>query len=200
MKFETAIEKVMHLVPGCPWSEAVDALRYAVIEFCTRSKVITYWTDKPSNAMTFDIGADAQVMPVDIFDAWVAGTQVDALTLTDATPTDGRSYLVYDPEQLQNSIAVMPAPLTPVPVRMLMAWAPTPWATEFNDGIWMRHQEALKAGALMRLLAEPGTPYVNEARASGYAGVFNGAAISTGNRAAMNRSRPIRRLRVTPAE
>ncbi len=199
MKFDTAIEKFMHLVPGCPWTEAVDALRFAVIEFCERSTVLTYWAEKPSNAIAFDVGVDAQTVPIAIFDAYVGATQVTALSTTDAVPDDD-TYVTFDPAQLHSSIAVKPAPLAPVTVRLLMAWAPTPWATEFPDHLWLRRQEALKAGALVRLLSEPGTPYANAGTASQYVGVFAQGIEDARLAASMNRATPVRRLRVQPAE
>lgn len=200
MKFDTAIEKFMHLVPGCPWTEAVDALRFAVIEFCERSTALTYWVEKPSNAITFDVGVDAQTMPVAIFDAYVGGKQVTALSITDVVPDDDTVHVTFDPAQLHSSITVKPAPLSLMTVRLLMAWAPTPWATDFPDHLWLRRQEALKAGALVRLLSEPGTAYVNAGAAAQYVRTFEQGIADAALAASMNRATPVRRLRVRPAE
>lgn len=199
MKFDTAIEKFMHMVPGCPWTEAVDALRYAVIEFCERSTALTYWSEKPSNAIAFDVGVDAQTVPIAIFDAYVGASQVTALSTTDMAPDD-EPHLRFDPAQLHNSITVAPAPVVPVTVRLLMAWAPTPWATDFPDHLWLRRQETLKAGALARLLSEPGAPYVNAGAAGQYDGIFVRGIEDARLAAAMNRATPVRRLRVRPAD
>lgn len=200
MKFIDAVDKVMHLVPGCPEQEAVEALRYAVIEFCTKSLTITRWVDKTSAALTFATTGEAATQVVGIFDARVNGVQAVVLHMnsSDLDDADDENPVITHTEDLNSSIAITPAPSTTVPVRLLVALAPTPDANEFSDHLWMMRREALKAGALARLLADPDAPYRNEQRAAVYRAQFDEAIESASVAASVNRTTSSRRLRVTP--
>lgn len=201
MKFIDAIDKFMHLVPGCPEAEAVDALRDAVIQFCEDSESWIYWVDKQSNALTFATNTSAQQLPLTLVDAYIGQDQLDVIDLneTQAPPT-GRTVLYWDPERLYESIQLVPAPAVPVTVRLLLSWKPTPWATDFPDHLWFSRAEALKAGALSRLLAVAGTAYANPVNADLHGRTFTAAINAVGASAGTNRRTLLRRLRVRPAE
>jgi hypothetical protein len=202
MKFIDCIEKFAHLVPGCPEPQMVDALRSAVIEFCAKSMLLTRWVDKTSNALTFDMTGAAATMPVALFDAYVNGVQADIYHVNApqlVNVTEQRPAITYSNDQIADSLAITPAPSVPVPVRLLVAVSPTPDANEYPDSLWMMRREALKAGALSRLLAEPGAPYFNDALASRYRAVFDEAMASASTLASVNRSTSTARLRVTPS-
>lgn len=201
MKFADCINKFAHLVPGCSEPELIDALRFAVIEFCSKSFVITYWVEKTSDALTFTTSGEAATMPVGIFDAYVNNVQAPVYHLNAAAVSEADAdspVVTYLTDQLATSIQITPAPTDPVSVRMLVAMSPTPDANEYPDHLWMMRREALKAGALARLLSEPGTTYVNEARAQAYRNDFEAAIASASTAASVNRSTSTQRLRVTP--
>lgn len=200
MKFIDAIAKLMHLVPGCPEQEAEDALRYAVIEFCTKSLTITRWVDKTSAAMTFDTTGEAATQVVGLFDARVNGEQVAVLHMNSASvdAADDDNPVITHTEDFNTSLAITPTPSSPVPVRLLVALAPTPDANEFSDHLWMMRREALKAGALARLLSAPGVTYGNPQMAVAYRAQFDEAIESASVAASVNRTTSSRRLSVTP--
>ena len=201
MKFIDAIDKFMHLVPGCPEAEAVDALRDAVIQFCEDSESWIYWVDKPSNALTFPTDTAAQQLPLTLVDAYIGQDQLDVIDLNETqVPPTGRTVLYWDPERVYDSIQLVPAPTAPVTVRLLLSWKPTPWATDFPDHLWFSRAEALKAGALTRLMAVAGTAYANPANAELHGRVFTAAINAAGASTGTNRRTRLRRLRVRPAE
>jgi len=201
VKFIDAIDKFMHLVPGCPEAEAVDALRDAVIQFCVDSESWVYWVDKTSDTMTFPTDSAAQQMPLTLVDAYIGQDQLDVIDLNDVpTPPTGRTVLLWDPERVYDSIQLVPAPAAPVAVRLLLTWKPTQWATDFPDHLWFSRAEALKAGALSRLLAVAGTSYANPGAAQFHGESFTAAINAAGASAGTNRRTRLRRLRVRPAE
>lgn len=200
-KFTDAAPKVMHGVPGCSVPEAVEALRYAVIEFCTRTRILTSWVEKQSNALTFDTTGAGATQVVQLLDAQVNGR--DATVLHRNSPDLQRAsvlrpVLVHG-EDLNTTIAVLPEPTPPVPVRLFVALAPTPDATEFPAFLWLAHREAIKHGALARLLAEPGTTYVNDGKAAWHMTEFQTKADELAAQVGLNQVVAAHRLRVMPA-
>ena len=202
MMFADAIDKFLHLVPGCPEAEAIDALRDAVIQFCDDSKSWVYWVDKASNALTFDSTSEAQAIPIGLFDAYIGTDQLSVIDLNDqALSASVTSQLLqFDRTHPWDSIALVPAPASTVTVRLLVAWKPTPWASEFPDHLWFSRAEALKGGALSRLMANAGTPYANPQMAAAHEQVFRSAIGAATAAAGLNRRTNLQRLRVRPAE
>lgn len=202
MKFTDAIDKFMHLVPGCPEPEAVDALRDAVIQFCDESNSLCYWVDKASNALTFAVDQAAQQMPVTLFDAYLGTEHLDIIDLNDLAgqPPTGETRIFWDPERIHDSIQLLPAPASVMTLSLLLSWRPTPWASDFPDHLWFGRAEAMKAGALARLMSGSGTSYSNPGRAQFYEQTFMSAIGSAGASAGSNRRTKARRLRVQPAE
>lgn len=200
-KFTDAVAKVMVGVPGCSVPEAVEALRYAVIEFCTRTRIVNTWAEKQSDALVFDTTGAAATQVVQLLDAKVDGR--DATVLHRNSPDIERASwmrpaLVHG-EDLNTSLKVLPDPGVPLPVRLFVALAPTPDATEFPAFLWLAHREALKHGALARLLAEPGTTYVNDAKAVWHLTEFHTKADDLAAEIGLNQVVVAHRLRVTPA-
>lgn len=202
MMFIDAIDKFMHLVPGCPEPEAVDALRDAVIEFCDKSKSWVYWTDRDSDDLVFDSTSEAEAIPIALFDAYMGADQLAAIDINKnvVEPPVNTTVLTFDRDHLWDSIQLLPAPAAVVTVRLLMAWKPTPWATEFPDHLWFSRAEALKAGALARLMANAGTTYANPSMAGVHEQTFRSAISSAIGSAGVNRRTVLQRLRVRPAE
>ena len=200
MMFIDAIDKFMHLVPGCPEPEAVEALRDAVIEFCDKSKSWVYWVDKSSNSLSFD--PDDEAIPIALFDAYLGGDQLAAIDINQnvVEPPVNTTVLTFDRDHLWDSIQLLPAPPAVVTVRLLMAWKPTPWSSEFPDHLWFSRAEALKAGALARLMANAGTTYANPPMAGVHEQTFRAAISSAIGSAGVNRRTALQRLRVRPAE
>lgn len=202
MKFIDCIDKFAHLVPGASDPEMVDALRDAVIEFCKRTHMLTYWSEKTSASLAFDITGLVALVPVAIFQAYVNGVEADVFELNADELSDATSdapVLTYRTDRLYDTVAITPAPAISVPVRLLMSFMPHPDANEYPDQLWIMRREALKAGALYRLLSAPGTPYVNEASAANWLRIFEDGVASAATAASVNRRTNRARLRVRPA-
>lgn len=200
-KFIDAVDKVMQGVPGCSAPEAVEALRYAVIEFCTRTRVLTAWVDKSSDDLVFDTSGEEATQVVQLLDAQIDGqdaTVVHRNACEIQRASAMRPILVHR-EDLNTSFEVLPAPDPAVPVRLFVALAPTPDATEFASFLWLAHRESLKHGALARLLAEPGTTYVNDAKAAWHMTEFQTKADEMAAQIGLNQIVAAHRLRVMPA-
>jgi hypothetical protein len=202
VKFIDCIDKFAHQVPGASDPEMVEALRDAVIEFCKRTTVLTYWTEKTSASLAFDISGAVGLVPVAIFQAYVNGAEADVYELNAqelAEATSDKPILTYRTDRLYDTVTITPAPTTSVPVRLLMSFMPHPDTNEYPDQLWIMRREALKAGALYRLLSAPGTPYVNESAAANWLRVFEDGVSSAATAASVNRRTNRARLRVTPA-
>lgn len=203
MNFFDASTKFMHLIPGCPEQEAAEALRYAVIELCSRSGIQTNWVQTDVDHLTFSTDTDipAAVQLVELFDCFIGGIRVDLVHLSDAdalsNSANGNTVLVFG-DDLNNTMTAFRRPNPGTPVKMLVSLAPTPDAEEFSDSIWRRYREPLKQGALARLLADPGTPYVNEPRAAVYAAQFEAAIRDASIQMRALRRSQGKRLRVVP--
>jgi len=198
VKFIDCIDKFAHLVPGASDPEMVEALRDAVIEFCKRTHVLTYWSDKSSASLSFDIAGLNAMVPVAVFQAFINGKEADVFDLN-ADEINDADTETYRTDRLYDTLAIAPPPATSVPVRLLMSFMPHPDANEYPDQLWIMRREALKAGALYRLLSAPGTTYVNESAAANWLRVFDDGVSSATTAASVNRRTNRARLRVTPA-
>lgn len=202
MKYIDCIDSIAHLVPGCPAAEMVEALRSAVAEFCRRSHVLTYWVDKTSSNLTFSITGPTAMVPVALFQAYVEGVEADVreLNADELVDADENNRMVtYQTDGLADTLVITPAPATALPVRLLCSYMPHPDANEYPDRLWIMRREAIKAGALYRLLSAPGTPYVNDGMAAVNKGIFDEAVTAAKTAASVNRVTNRARLRVTPA-
>jgi hypothetical protein len=202
VKFADAIDNFLHLVPGCPRFEAIEAIRFAVIEFCTKGLVQTGWVAKTTADLTFSTTtpAESPSQVVGLFDAWVGGKQVKIshINSSDLELADANNVYLVHQADLNTTLALDPPATELLSVSLLIATAPTPDANEFADSLWMMHREALRHGALARLLSDPGTPYANEGRAADYRQKFLDAITDASAQASVNRVTGSQRLRVTP--
>lgn len=201
MKFIDCISKFAHLAPGCPEPELVDALRFAVIEFCESTHILTEWVQKTAGDLTFDTAGEAGRIPIAIFDAYVGEYQADILHLNAAALKDAtaeRPAITYRDSMLATSLAITPAPVPSTQVRLLTSFAPNPDANEYPDHLWTMKRDALRSGALARLLSEPGTKYANEGLSVKYRSEFEAAISKAATAASVNRRTSAVRLRVTP--
>lgn len=200
--FADAISLFKHRVPGCPEFEAIQALRFAVIEFCKETSVLQAWVTKSSNALTFDTSTgEAPTQVVGLFDAFVDGVQAGIVHLNSAQidEADETAPVITHNDDLNTTLAITPVPATVVDVRLLVSFAPTPDANEFDTHLWTMHREALRWGALARLLREPGTRYVDPNLAGTYRADFEAAMSKASTASSVNRATTGRVLRVTPS-
>jgi len=167
VKFIDCIDKFAHLVPGASDPEMVEALRDAVIEFCKRTHVLTYWSDKSSASLSFDIAGLNAMVPVAVFQAFINGKEADVFDLNADEINDADTenpVLTYRTDRLYDTLAIAPPPATSVPVRLLMSFMPHPDANEYPDQLWIMRREALKAGVSSATTAASVNRRTNRAR------------------------------------
>lgn len=190
---------VLARAKGCPDSEAVDALRNAAMEFCTRTYALTI-------SRTLVLTAGNQPWPeqytdqvVDIVDARIAGESIPVVSANDPCVLDlGSNQRVLqfaDPSYV--TLTPAPTPEVPVTLELLLVVAPGPASTGVHDVLWLRHSEALRFGALARLLMGPGS-WVMPPAAAFYGQAFERAIREAAPHYGRNRRTTARRLRVIP--
>jgi hypothetical protein len=201
MLFKDVIGPTLALAEGCPQAVAVDALRNATIEFCTRTRWVTLGqqlTLTGAEVPEFDLTQQV----VDIVDAEIDGEPVDIVHLNDGETVrnlgPGEYALRFaDP----NFAELTPAPTVaqPVVIDLLLAVAPGPEAADLSVDLWRRWSEALKHGALYRLYAMPSKPWSAPNAVAYHQTEFERAITRASAAAGVNRSQRGRRLRVKPA-
>lgn len=193
---------VLSRAKGCPEDEAIDAMRNACIEFCEKTYFLTDGsTVEVTGADVPDLELSAQVL--DIIEARIQGEDEPLAVYPMNDPRideldDDESAVVFaDPNHPQ--LIPTPSADAPVTLELLLAIAPGPTSTEVPDILWLRNSEALKHGALGRLLAIPGEAWSNDAKASFHLGLFAEAITRVAMKSGQNRRTTSRRLRVTPS-
>lgn len=195
------IDPILARVEGCPRAFAVDALRYAAIEFCTKTMCLTTWTQATLDGSETPI-FDLDVQVVDIFDARdeddeeILVTYLNDPRLSELAD-DEQAIAFTDPNNLE--LAIPATTDAPVTLNLLMAIAPGPETAELHEDLWRRHSEALRHGALARLFAEPKKPWSDNTLSGFHEGKFQAAITMAAADAGRNREQPARRLRVRPA-
>lgn len=198
MLIQDAIEKIASKAPGCPEPELIDAYRYAAIDFCKRTRVMTAWITTTTAAMAVaTISPDQQI--TDILDALFDGEEVSIVGINDravTTATDQAPVLTWRNPNLPQ---IVPQPALSREVQMLMVFAPGPASTTVDDSVWLRYSEELNHGALARLFAVPGVPYSNQALATYHQGMFDRAVSDAASTHGSALTREANKLRTKPS-
>jgi hypothetical protein len=176
--YDALLPEVLPYVPNCPEMSAVNAIRNAVIEFCTGS---WYWQHDcyPIPAIAglneFEPDLPTQTKFVGVVDAFFGGRPLkpnDEATLRnryanrDFRAWQGTPAYWYqtDPDKL----LLVPTPDTEAAkfsLDLRIAVAPTRVSTGADDALFERYAETIAAGAIARLKAVPGQPYSDQAGA-----------------------------------
>lgn len=199
MRYVDMIDAVLARCKGCPTAEAVDAMRNTCMEFCTD----TYWLTTGNQIVVDGTQVeltDLETQVVDVIEARIADETILVTYLNDPAIADlaiGEYALQFtDPNNgVLTPAATVDAPVT---IDLLLAIAPGPSSTEVTDLLWQRWSEALKSGALARLMAEPGTAWWNPDTATYHRALFADAKAKASAQAGRNRMNVARRLRVQP--
>lgn len=186
--YTTLFGEVLPDLPHCPVDIATNAIRNAVIEFCSRTNIIqfeitpliTVVGGTASYSMTVPTGTTVS----QIIKAWYDGFEIepkdsDALTrmygdwrgLTGGTPR----FITMNPPDL-DTVRLVPPPANPpagVVFRILVALCPTRASTDFDPNVAETYAEDIAHGAKARLMAIPGKPYSNPNLASYHSSMFN---------------------------
>lgn len=201
MLYADMVQWVLSRAKGCPEDEAIDAMRNACIEFCEKTYFLTEGTTTVFDGTDApDIDLDRQV--IDILEARIQGEDepIPIYAMNDPDidemEEDDTALIFADP----NHAEVIPTPTAeaPVTIEMLIAYAPGPTSNEVPDILWLRNSEALKNGALGRVLAVPGEAWSNDTKAAYHLGLFAAAITRVAGQTGRNRLTTSRRLRVKP--
>lgn len=199
---------VLARAKGCPEVEAVAALRDACMEFCTKTYALTtavkhVLSGPVANPQQFDTQVvdvvEARVAGKPVFVTFANDPQVDVIEGGAVLYLDGNAYEYALTFQDPSYMTLTPAPTADAPVTLdlLLVIAPGPTATSVHDVLWLRHSEAIKSGALARLLAEG--PWSNLPSAAYHGARFQAAVAAASADYSQNRRKTARRLRVRPA-
>jgi hypothetical protein len=176
--YDTFFPEVMPLVQNCPEIVAFNAVRNAVIEFCTET---WYWQHKcfPQPGET-DIAEYYPDMPdntklLGVVDAWYDGRNLrpkDEPTLRNIywnqNPFDVQGDPLFYMQRDLDTVRLIPMPTIPSQfqgLEMLIAVAPMRASTGVGNDIYERYAEAIAHGALARLMAQPHQAYSNPQQA-----------------------------------
>jgi hypothetical protein len=179
--FTSFLPEVLPLVPGCADIVALNAVRNAVIEFCTGSN---YWQETQDavtlspSAFPLDIEAPSGAVPVTVLSLSVDGVPISPVSIEDLDATvsgwrdntsDGTTgFYQLSPYQL----ALYPERETACEVVLRVSYAPSRTATVVEEYVFQKYLEELASGALARLLAQPGQAWSNPSLAEFHRGKF----------------------------
>lgn len=178
--FTDFLPEVLPKVPSCPNLVAVNAVRNAAIEFCTRT---LYWHEMQdmgevsSGGFPFYLEAPAgarvcKILSVRYGDAWMRPTTRDVLDLLgtawEADTGAPQKYLQETPDTL----TVYPLPETAANMYLRVAFCPKRDSTTVDSTLFEEYLEGIAAGALYRLMSEPGQAYSNDKAAQFYGAKF----------------------------
>jgi hypothetical protein len=198
MKIQDAVEAIASKFPGCPEPELISAYRYALIDFCTRSRCMTAWvTTTTADMAVATLAADQQV--VDIIDALLDDEEIDIVGINDRAVTRATNECPVLTWQNPTLPIVIPEPPTSLDIQMLMVFAPGPAAEDIEDAVWIRHSEDINHGAMARLFAEANQPYTNLNLATYHEGLFERAIAKIAAKLGATRKTKANRLRTKPA-
>jgi hypothetical protein len=187
--------------PGCANPTAFAAIRLAAIEFCERTK-LWRWEDDfdmvagDAEQITTPYGSVLLELDKVFFEGQELGRATpNTLDLMEpgwrSNSVDGQPRYVTQTEL--NTIRLVPSQAGHVNV---YGWLkPTADAKQLPDFLSDQYREIIAAGALARLLAQPGQPFSNPTNGAGYAALFDMKITDLLGKAASGQQRAPRRAR-----
>lgn len=172
--YDTFFPEVLPYAPNCPELVAFNAIRNAVIEFCTET---WYWTHDTFPVVatvgegTYSIDLPDNTKLLSVVDAWYDKRLLrpasepllrDIYVNCDWRAVTGNPcfYLHRDP----NNLIIVPSPNSASIAGGLttqVAVAPTRQSTGCLSSLYERYAEVMAMGALGRLKMTPGQPYTD---------------------------------------
>ena len=201
MLYVDMIQAVLVRAKGCPEFEAVDAMRNACIEFCITTRFLTEGTQVIVDGTEVDLSSFDH-MVLDVIEARVADKLIRVTYMNDADldTLDPTEYALTFADPNHGELTPAPTIAAPVVLDMILSYAPGPSSNEVPDLLWLRNSEALKHGALYRLLAEPGKSWSDPKLSGYYSGLFMLAMEKMAADLGRNRQTTGRRMRARPVE
>jgi len=182
------LKEVLPFVPGCPRSVAINAIRNAVIEFCSDTE---YWQETldavslSASSLPYTIPApNTDAMYTNLLRATVDGYPLDEapMDVLDMRVPGWQSQTGAPRAWYQNvpgELRLYPIPpdTDPASVVLRVAYQPTRTSSGVDERIWLAYAEEISAGALQRLMDMPSKPWSNETSAKKYDDKFSSAKV-----------------------
>lgn len=174
------LPEVLPKVPACADIVAVNAVRNAAIDFCTRTLV---WSEKQDTVTVtpldfpYDLDAPNGARACGVMSAKFNGIRIDPTT-QDELDTQGTSW---ESDTGAPRFFFQPTPYTfqtyPIPdgdgtLDLRVAFCPKRDSSLIEEFIYQLYIEGVAAGALARLMREPNQPYSNPGLADYYDSQF----------------------------
>jgi hypothetical protein len=207
LRLSAFLPYIMPFAPGCPRVTAENQLRLAAIEFCERT-----WLWR--RIVTIPVTTNPLTIPVP---PYTALARLEDVRLTDQrNPLEPVNSTEFDRDRTArpetytqiNPRELWFAPFEACEVRIEMSLKPAngdeygtdaadPMQNAFNvvpPFLMADHLEAIKAGALARILMIPDEPFTDPATAGVYAGMFESAIFSGATRSASMKANAPKRV------
>lgn len=189
--YDAFLPRVLIDAYGCPEIVATQAIRDAVIEFCSRSNFIQRDHD-PITVVTgisdYDLEPPAGQLVVKILKCWFKMTELSPIapdfvdspafynsSIPDNAPSIATPLSFTQKDERTFSIYPSSKDTVANGLTLRISLKPTRASTTCEDSIFEDYAETIAHGALARLLVSPGKAYMNVAAAG-----MHGAAFNTG--------------------
>lgn len=184
--FSQFLPEIITVAVGCPDPTAINAVRNAAIDFCTKTKVWQQAQDPvwvSALALPLDLEADAGMTVVQVRSCKADGLLLSPVTVDylDATypnweDATGTPRFFYQLSGAQ--VGLYPLPTTSVSLRLRVAVAPTRAAAGIDAEIYQQHLPTLAFGALAALLVLPAAPWADAKLALYYRALYDEGVIA----------------------
>jgi len=189
--YDAFLPRVLIDAYGCPEIVATQAIRDAVIEFCSRSNFIQRDHD-PITVVTgisdYDLEPPAGQLVVKILKCWFKMTELSPIapdfvdspafynsSIPDNAPSIATPLSFTQKDERTFSIYPSSKDTVANGLTLRISLKPTRASTTCEDSIFEDYAETIAHGALARILVSPGKAYMNVAAAG-----MHGAAFNTG--------------------
>jgi hypothetical protein len=181
--YEAFLSRVLPEVAGCPEVVAIQAIRDAAIEFCTRSNALQQDLDPLTaiaNQSEYDLEAPAGYRVSRVMKAWFEDSELlaaapDMIRVPDAYKRSaGKAKPTFYFQKTSATISLLDVPETTAKgaVTIRAALTPTRASTTVDDEIFELWAEEIAHGAKYRLMLVAGKPYSNTAASAIEKGLF----------------------------
>lgn len=184
-EYDTILPEVAPYAPNCPEPVMVNAIRNAVIDFCS----VTGWLTQDlspivlaANTNPYEIEADDDYEIVRVMDPlWLDGAPIRAKTELDLRRLLSSSWMemtalkpAYFTQLAINEIRVVPTPTASVaePLTGRIVVKPKRASTGVDERLLEHHAECIAHGALERILQIPDEAYTNSEKATFHAKMY----------------------------
>ena len=166
---------------GCPIPTAINAIRNAAIDFCTKTNVWQETQDVEMVAATglpMDLTGPTEAMVIQVLSCKVDGRLLEPVTIDyldsrhhNWEEHTGTPLVYFQPNTAQ--LTLYPLPANAVPLRLRVAYAPTRVSNGLDSALYDNNLTTIAAGALAALMVIPEVPWSNAKLAMYYAAIYS---------------------------